>query len=675
MSSAVLNSDLSIYDAARFAWQPYFGDAPALPAGWNYISSSILGGLDSADNGFFAQVYQKDGTIIVSFCGTNDNQDKTGSDLQILNGDIPDQYYNALGLVSRVRQLFSDAEIVLVGHSLGGALAQLVAARYVHADGGAIVLPAITFNAPGVYEILRDQLGYGMYEANAVQYSHILNYATSDDLIGNWETHIGYSNSNILTTYIGSDLPWSHHMSNFTTEFDGNDISWASQYYSGNDELIGFVDKLNSILGWAGQDTLRGGDLDDYIDGGSGDDWLAGGGGNDHFLLESGGNDSIEYNVGDGNDSVNYGLDDDDVIVYGSGIDVTNVKMQWTGNDLILSMPGGGSLSLQEWWLGHTPRTENDDLFTDNLYRFTGMDITDFNLRRPYGEKWGWFSFVHEIQGTADNDTLSGTRYDDYFVSNGGQDYIEGGAGNDYWLQLAGTSGSGYFNGGEGNDFIYEPDHLENASAYTLYHGKGEGVDTIHINPKSINELTVIFGTGISPEDLTITIENHYLKYWPDGSDFIDITPYGNNLGLRDLAGGKVEIVGWKYYQSDNIFAFEDVSGIDFHLLDDPQDGGWQFRSKISGSENADNILGTAYRDLLTGGDGSDVLMGVGGNDILHGDAGDDTLYGGIGNDRIFGDTGNDILIGGFGADSLYGGSGDDLLVVGNTVLILPDFL
>ncbi|MBS0162474.1 MAG: hypothetical protein JSR64_06570 [Nitrospira sp.] len=74
--------------------------------------------------------------------------------------------------------------------------------------------------------------------------------------------------------------------------------------------------------------------------------------------------------------------------------------------------------------------------------------------------------------------------------------------------------------------------------------------------------------------------------------------------------------------------------------------------------------------DYLDGGAGNDLLVGDGGDDILLGGAGDDRLYGEsdftqtiAGDDWLEGGEGNDSLFGGAGADRLSGGDGDDLLV------------
>lgn len=63
----------------------------------------------------------------------------------------------------------------------------------------------------------------------------------------------------------------------------------------------------------------------------------------------------------------------------------------------------------------------------------------------------------------------------------------------------------------------------------------------------------------------------------------------------------------------------------------------------LTGSAQADRIVGLSGHDLLFGKDGSDRLEGGAGNDILHGGLGADTLEGGDGDDLIYGSSTGDF--------------------------------
>ena len=66
----------------------------------------------------------------------------------------------------------------------------------------------------------------------------------------------------------------------------------------------------------------------------------------------------------------------------------------------------------------------------------------------------------------------------------------------------------------------------------------------------------------------------------------------------------------------------------------------------------------------ITGTIDADVLVGGAGGDTLNGLAGDDKLSGNDGADTLVGAEGNDYLDGGRGADKMVGGDGDDTFVV-----------
>jgi Ca2+-binding RTX toxin-like protein len=72
----------------------------------------------------------------------------------------------------------------------------------------------------------------------------------------------------------------------------------------------------------------------------------------------------------------------------------------------------------------------------------------------------------------------------------------------------------------------------------------------------------------------------------------------------------------------------------------------------VIGAQGDDTITLNAAGSVAMGGGGNDILRGGDGNDGLYGGAGDDLLEGGRGNDWLVGGAGNDTLIGGDGVDS-----------------------
>ena len=77
---------------------------------------------------------------------------------------------------------------------------------------------------------------------------------------------------------------------------------------------------------------------------------------------------------------------------------------------------------------------------------------------------------------------------------------------------------------------------------------------------------------------------------------------------------------------------------------------------------NIENVNGSSWDDVLMGSTGRNALMGLDGNDALDGRAGNDELHGGNGNDILVGGDGNDVLSGGNGEDVIDGGAGTDTL-------------
>jgi alpha-beta hydrolase superfamily lysophospholipase len=70
------------------------------------------------------------GDIVIAIRGTqlSDSGDLV-ADGRIAAGQTPDQYYDAMAFYSAVKAENPNADISLTGHSLGGALASLVAAK------------------------------------------------------------------------------------------------------------------------------------------------------------------------------------------------------------------------------------------------------------------------------------------------------------------------------------------------------------------------------------------------------------------------------------------------------------------------------------------------------------------------------------------------------------------
>lgn len=309
-------------------------------------------------NGFQAIAIGKDvdndgkfDDVVISYRGSDSALDWGIDDLQIALGLIPSQKAGALNFYNSIINndlVSSSVQITLTGHSLGGALTQLVAA-----ETGAY---AVTFNAPGMAE-----------QAN-ISTGNIVNYVNLNDFIGCYGEHVGevryylpdgmvdgsfiphsdYLNqdfdkyitlpSNVTWTHKealalwGYDVNNNHDFQKILTSFNVTKSNLDSavliieEYFgspgkledafkfqipnsycycigSKGDDLLEGSSKNDKLWGNDGDDTLYGYDGNDTIYSVQGDDVLIGGKGNDD-LRGSQGFDTYIFYTGDGNDVI-----------------------------------------------------------------------------------------------------------------------------------------------------------------------------------------------------------------------------------------------------------------------------------------------------------------------------------------------------------------------------------
>ncbi|KAL0066424.1 hypothetical protein AAF712_006466 [Marasmius tenuissimus] len=133
------------------------GNAYALPGRKNWYdldgawNTSFPVGWEDPENGFRGQVFisSTNSTVILSIKGTTlqgptSKKDKFNDNLTCLSKALIQEslfYSTGVGLVNDLLMLYPEADIWLVGHSLGGALASLL--------GSTFGLPAVAFESPG----------------------------------------------------------------------------------------------------------------------------------------------------------------------------------------------------------------------------------------------------------------------------------------------------------------------------------------------------------------------------------------------------------------------------------------------------------------------------------------------------------------------------------------------
>ena len=231
------------------------------------------------------------------------------------------------------------------------------------------------------------------------------------------------------------------------------------------------------------------------------------------------------------------------------------------------------------------------------------------------------FSPTFNPDGSAGNQTLTGTP---------GNDVLTGGAGND---TLSGGAGNDTLNAGAGVDAI----------AYTLGGTPGAPVDGFD---------TVSGGAGID----TVTVTGS------GGNDALVIAANGASISADNAA-------------STAPAPLLSITGVEELVIDL---GAGNDSVTVAGNFTATDLAPSTI--TIRGGTGNDTLSAAGVTSahrvVLYGDTGDDTLTGGAGNDLLDGGSGADALRGGAGADrlvadaldTLAGGGGSDTFVLGNDI-------
>ncbi|MDQ0462480.1 Ca2+-binding RTX toxin-like protein [Caulobacter ginsengisoli] len=338
-----------------------------------------------------------------------------------------------------------------------------------------------------------------------------------------------------------------------------------------------------------------------------------------------------------------------DTLRMGTGIGLSDLTFTKTGNDLVISLGGGDSVTLKDQF--NTDGSINADRAVESLTLADGLVMDLTHLVLPGGTAGTSNDLVlgdsggNTLQGGDGNDTIYGGAGADELQGGAGDDVLEGGAGGDALKGGADRVSAGLDPVGTeryGDTIRY----LGSSAAVTINLATGSATggdaqgDTIELDASSVSTIENVMGSDGYGDSLTGDSRRNRLA------------GMGGNDTLHGGAGDDVLNGG---EGADSLYGEDGVDGISG---DAGNDQAW-------GGAGADRIDGGAGDDVLRGEDDDDVLTAGAGTDTLYGGAGVDHLYGGDGADDLHGGDGNDLVIGDAGNDTLAGEAGDDDYVFG----------
>jgi Ca2+-binding RTX toxin-like protein len=357
---------------------------------------------------------------------------------------------------------------------------------------------------------------------------------------------------------------------------------FVAAVFAGNDTITGSnVDDY--VLAFAGNDTVIGNQGDDYLDGGAGSDTLNGGKGDDIYFIDSL-TDVIQETGGDSDDFV------------------------WATVDVDL-----------------------------NLAAFNGIE----NVAQ-YGEA------NLSITGDTGWNYLSGNSGDNTILGKTGNDEILGRAGNDI---LDGGAGADQMKGGHDDDTYYVDNAADVVSETAWGNKDAGGLDIVISSTKD-------FTLPIYVENLTLT--GAALN---GNGNALANTLIGNaNANVLDAKNGNDTMIGG---DGDDTYVVNNTKDIVTETsTGGSNDGVYSSAIAYTLPSYVEELHLTGNTGISgTGNDQHNVVYGNGGTNKIDGGAGNDYLFGGGGADTLVGGEGNDSLRGQSGTDTLDTSLGDDTVI------------
>ncbi|MHA6346413.1 calcium-binding protein [Roseivivax sp. CAU 1761] len=333
-------------------------------------------------------------------------------------------------------------------------------------------------------------------------------------------------------------------------------VAWKVLGFAGNDTLIG-GNGSDWILVGDGHDDASGGDGDDFIEGHHGDDTLRGNEGYDQ-LFGGAGNDELRGGAGENTLTGGAGAD----ALYGwNGIDTASYA----------TAPSAG-VSV---YLDSSDGTNTGDAAGDTYYAIENVLGSNFN-DVLHGD-----AEANSLKGNGGGDTIIGAGGSDHAAGNKGNDLVHGGDGSDF---VFGDNDADAVAGGAGNDYV------ETNAGMDRYADGGAGDDFIAFVSQTDSggapDFTRMAITGA-------TADTYFGYNGATGGDGNDLIKAAGLVGFLDGGNGSDIIDGRDANSNRNMV--------------DPA-----LRSGISDPEEA--------ATHIFGGSGNDILIGGGRNNVFHDD-------------------------------------------------------
>ena len=338
---------------------------------------------------------------------------------------------------------------------------------------------------------------------------------------------------------------------------------------NGYEEIIG-IDEDEDFVGTGNDDKLNGMGGDDIITGGKGNDTLIGGDGANTYI----------YNDGDGLDTI-LTTSDEDILQF-NDYNAADLDLLKSGKDLYITHSGNNIIKLKDFF---NPQTLSrlQLKFADNSTR----DIFEFIDDKGHSSEFNTY-FVDYYAGIG----INGTDADEIFVLGYGD--VMAGKGNDSLYTYGAESdstGEHVIYAGDGNDVIYQ---------------RGSNFN-IQFLSATLNDLTA---EG---------------NWWMDGDDLVIKYDGVNTLTIKDY---------WSLDSGARQFRYLKENAVEENLWPDinPSNYSWNSflyyfgKNPISGTSDADTLVGTDEDNHINAGAGNDSITGGKGNDILVGYTGTDTF-------------------------------------------------